>query len=68
MFTTGPPDELPGDTVLALYRTRWQIELMFKRLKSLLDLDALRTRPKSLLGEVWICLASCSMLWSSRAA
>ncbi|MDD5469110.1 MAG: hypothetical protein PHS96_15065 [Anaerolineales bacterium] len=27
---------------------------MFKRLKSLLDLDALRTRPKSPLGAVWV--------------
>jgi hypothetical protein len=55
VFTTVPPDELAGDAVVDLYRVRWQIELMFKRLKSLLDLDALRTRPKSLLGEVWVC-------------
>lgn len=53
-FTTVPPGELDADAVLELYRTRWQVELMFKRLKSLLDLDALRTRPKSRLGEVWI--------------
>jgi hypothetical protein len=54
VFATVPPGELDGDTVLELYRTRWQVELMFKRLKSLLDLDALRTRPKSVLGEVWV--------------
>jgi hypothetical protein len=53
-FTTVPPGELDADTVLELYRTRWQVELVFKRLKSLLDLDALRTRPKSVLGEVWV--------------
>jgi hypothetical protein len=54
VFTSVPPDELAAETVLALYRTRWQVELMFKRLKSVLDLDALRTRPKSVLGEVWV--------------
>ncbi len=55
VFTTVPPGELDAGAVLDLYRARWQVELVFKRLKSLLDLDALRTRPKSLLGEVWVC-------------
>jgi hypothetical protein len=54
VFTTIPPDELDGPAVLALYRCRWQVELVFKRLKSLLGLDELRTRRKSVLGEVWI--------------
>ena len=54
VFTTVPPGELDGEAVLALYRVRWQVELVFKRLKSLLGLDALRTRPKSALGEVWV--------------
>jgi hypothetical protein len=54
VFTTIPPDELDGPAVLALYRCRWQVELVFKRLKSLLGLDELRTRRKSALGEVWI--------------
>ncbi|MBK5963656.1 hypothetical protein CCR95_06040 [Thiocystis minor] len=39
---------------MALYRCRWQVELAFKRLKTLLDLDALRTPQNSRLGEVWI--------------
>jgi IS4 transposase len=30
--------------VLAVYRLRWQIELAFKRLKSLLHIDRLPTR------------------------
>lgn len=54
VFTTVPPDAVDGTAVLALYRCRWQVELMFKRLKSLLDLDHLRTQQHSLLGEVWI--------------
>jgi hypothetical protein len=54
VFTTVPPEAVDGTAVLALYRCRWQVELMFKRLKSLLDLDCLRTQQHSLLGEVWI--------------
>jgi hypothetical protein len=36
------------DQVLALYRLRWQVELLFKRLKSILDLDALRAKDPTL--------------------
>ncbi len=54
VFTTVAPETLDGPTVLALYRCRWQVELAFKRLKSLLDLDTLRTQQNSRLGEVWI--------------
>ena len=35
VFTTLPIHEFPVDTVLEWYRLRWQIELVFKRLKSL---------------------------------
>jgi len=35
---------MPALAVLGLYRLRWQIELFFKRLKSLLHLDALPSR------------------------
>lgn len=54
VFTTVPPEILGGETILALYRTRWQVELVIKRLKSLLDMDQLRTQAKSVLGEVWM--------------
>jgi|ERR1700678_1345423 len=36
--------QLPTAQVRDLYRRRWQVELYFKRLKSLLDLDDLPTR------------------------
>ena len=36
--------DFPAAEVLAVYRLRWQIELAFKRLKSLLHIDRLRTR------------------------
>lgn len=35
---------LPAPQVLELYRLRWQVELLFKRLKSLLHLDTLPSR------------------------
>ena len=38
------PAEYPAEQVLAAYRLRWQIELAFKRLKSLLHIDRLPTR------------------------
>lgn len=34
----------PAEQILAMYRLRWQIELAFKRLKSLLNLDRLPAR------------------------
>jgi IS4 transposase len=33
--------------VLAVYRLRWQIELAFKRLKSLIKIDEIRTRTEA---------------------
>lgn len=41
VFTTLPATEFPVATVLELYRCRWQVELVFKRLKSLLGLGHL---------------------------
>jgi hypothetical protein len=42
MATTLPTEGYPAHEVMAVYRLRWQIELAFKRLKSLLKLDQLR--------------------------
>jgi hypothetical protein len=44
LLTDLSEEELPTDQVRQLYRRRWQIELFFKRLKSLADLDELPTR------------------------
>lgn len=41
VLTTLSADTLSAKEVLELYRTRWQIELSFKRLKSLMGLDEL---------------------------
>ena len=48
ILTDLPREQLPGIEVLELYRLRWQIELVFKRLKSLLKLDNLRAKSPQL--------------------
>jgi hypothetical protein len=47
LATSLPEAEFPANEVLAVYRLRWQIELAFKRLKSLLHLGKLRTRTEA---------------------
>jgi hypothetical protein len=54
VFTTVPPHVIGTETVLALYRLRWQVELAIKRLKSVLDLDQLRAKQGSQLADVWL--------------
>lgn len=41
LFTTAPTARLAADQCLATYRLRWQIELLFKRWKSLCHFDRL---------------------------
>ena len=53
VFTTVKKDELACDLILELYRLRWQIELEFKRDKSITGLDMLPNfRPDTI--ESWI--------------
>jgi len=44
ILTTLPEATASAGQILELYRLRWQIELLFKRLKSLLHLDTLPSR------------------------
>lgn len=53
VFTTVKREQLTGDLILELYRLRWQIELEFKRDKSITGLDRLPNfRPDTI--ESWI--------------
>jgi hypothetical protein len=54
VFTTLAPAGLSAQTIMALYRCRWQVEIAIKRWKSVLDVDALRAKAHSPLGEVWL--------------
>jgi Transposase DDE domain len=54
VFTTLAPTVLSAQTIMALYRCRWQVEIAIKRWKSVLDVDALRAKAHSPLAEVWL--------------
>ncbi len=47
LFSTLPPEQWSDEQVLALYRARWQIELVIKRMKQLLKLAQLRGKTAS---------------------
>jgi Transposase DDE domain len=53
LVTSLPADVFPACDVLAIYRFRWQIELAFKRMKSLAGLDELAARDPA-LAQAWI--------------
>jgi Transposase DDE domain len=53
LITSLAAKDWPAERVLALYRRRWQVELAFKRLKSLLDLEGLRAFDDELVSA-WI--------------
>lgn len=44
VLATSLPAEIPAEEICAVYRLRWQIELAFKRMKSLLHVDRIPTR------------------------
>jgi hypothetical protein len=47
MLVTSLPGEIAAAEIGAVYRLRWQVELAFKRLKSLLHIDRLPTRTRA---------------------
>jgi Transposase DDE domain len=53
LLTSLPAETFPPADILALYRFRWQIELAFKRFKSLAGLDQLPAK-KPELARAWI--------------
>jgi hypothetical protein len=52
--TSLPVEGYPAGEVLAVYRLRWQIELAFKRLKSLVHIDRLPTFTEN-ASRSWLC-------------
>ena len=54
VMTTLPQDIMSADAVRALYRLRWQIELAFKRLKSLIWLEEIDAREPR-LAKAAVC-------------
>jgi hypothetical protein len=52
VFTSLSSQGISGKTALALYRCRWQIALVIKKMKSLINIDKLRTTYRSKRAEV----------------
>jgi hypothetical protein len=67
LLTALPPGTFPAADVLALYRFRWQLELAFKRMKSLAGLDEL-TAKKPELARAWIYTRLIVFLIAERSA
>ena len=53
LLTSLPADVFPASDVLSIYRFRWQIELAFRRMKSLAGLDQLAAKEPA-LAQAWI--------------
>lgn len=53
-LTSFKPEQLSAESIGKVYRARWQIELVIKRLKSILNLDALRATRGSTLARVYL--------------
>lgn len=51
-------ESFSAEEILALYRLRWQVEMVFKRLKSVLDLGSMPTKTEA-SSKVWL---NCKML------
>lgn len=61
MLVTALPNEITSDQILELYRLRWQVELYFKRLKSIMNYGELPKRRSDsvfawLNGKIMIAL------------
>jgi hypothetical protein len=53
LITSLPADAFAAERLAALYRLRWQIELAFKRMKSLLHIDRLPAKSEA-LASTWL--------------
>jgi hypothetical protein len=54
VLTSFKPEQVSAETIGKVYKARWQIELVIKRLKSVLNIDALRARRGSQLAQVYL--------------
>lgn len=54
ILTSFSPEKVSAESIGDIYRARWQVELVIKRLKSILSFDALRARRGSRLAQVYL--------------
>lgn len=72
LFTTFPPEEFSPTEVLLWYRMRWQVELVFKRFKQVVQLGHLpKYDPESsqawLFGKLFVALVTEKIISYARA-
>ena len=67
MLLTSLPNQHTAQAILELYRLRWQIELLFKRFKSLLGLGGLPAKKRD-LARSWICAKLIVALLAEKTA
>ena len=67
LLTALPAEIAPPAAVLALYRLRWQIELAFKRMKSLAGLDGVPAKNPD-LARAWIYARLIAVLLAEQSA
>ncbi len=54
LITTMSATDLSMEQALDLYRIRWQVELLFKRAKSLMNMDRMPCKKSSKHATVWV--------------
>lgn len=54
ILTSLPPEKVEVVTIGEIYRLRWQIEIVIKRLKSVLDMDKMRAKRGGELAKVYL--------------
>src|SRR5262249_28949193 len=67
LVTSLPADVFSASDVLTIYRFRWQIELAFKRMKSIAGLDELAAK-KAELAQAWLYARLIAFLVAERNA
>ncbi len=68
VFSSLPPQEWSAEQVLSLYRARWQVELLIKRMKSVLKLAQLRGKTALTNEATILALLVCWALQQQEAA
>ena len=54
LLTSFKPEQVSAESIGKVYRARWQVELVIKRLKSVLNIDGLRARRGGRLAQVYL--------------
>lgn len=57
-FKQGLDDDFSSEEIMSIYRLRWQVEMVFKRFKSILGMGSMPTKTAE-SSETWL---NCKML------